>query len=437
MIIDFTIKNFRSYRDETTFTYEALDADFNNQNVCVVELEDGEKIRLLKSAAIFGANASGKSNVIWALHALLFLVRGSRTFSIDDGVVCYLPFFFEKRSLQLPVEFTIQFIVNKRRYQYQLMFDGDAVLKECLDVMKQNEWVNVFQRVGKASDKIHTITIGTAWEAVQQLNTSVLANQLFLSIAGTMPDNQLLDIYTFLSKIEAEPVADSIDLKQKNEAIAGVLLKENKKLFEQLRRLIHIADLGISNVNIVEHKEEEFRFPDNISEESRRDFIQNNKWEFALIHPVYDEGGIVSNHRMPIRLESTGTKNLFGVGARVLDVLNRGGVLAYDEMNIALHPALFHLLVELFHNPHSNPHNAQLLFTTLDSSIAGQSILRADQIWFAEKSKEGVSQLYSAQDFEDIGINVPFDSWYRSGRFGALPKFGNVDYIFEEDDKKA
>ena len=103
---------------------------------------------------------------------------------------------------------------------------------------------------------------------------------------------------------------------------------------------------------------------------------------------------------------------------------------AYDEINTAIHPALFQLIVSLFNNNKSNPNNAQLLFTTHDISIASDGNLRADQVWFAEKV-DGASQLYSAQDFDDINITVPFDRWYKSGRFGALPKFGNVDYIFE------
>lgn len=90
------------------------------------------------------------------------------------------------------------------------------------------------------------------------------------------------------------------------------------------------------------------------------------------------------------------------------------------------------MIVSLFNNNKSNPHNAQLLFTTHDASIAGDGMLRADQIWFAEK-EDGASQLYSAQDFDDISINIPFDKWYKSGRFGALPKFGNIDYIFGDN----
>lgn len=148
-----------------------------------------------------------------------------------------------------------------------------------------------------------------------------------------------------------------------------------------------------------------------------------------MIHKS-SSNGLTERIALGMNLESTGTKNLFGLGARILNILDKGGILAYDEMNIAIHPALFQLLVSLFHNPKSNPHNAQLLFTTHDASIAGESMLRADQIWFAEKGSDGGSQLFSAQDFDDVSINLPFEKWYRSGRFGALPKFGNIDYIF-------
>ena len=101
-----------------------------------------------------------------------------------------------------------------------------------------------------------------------------------------------------------------------------------------------------------------------------------------------------------MELESTGTKYLFGMGARVLEVLNRGGVLACDEMNIATHPELFKLLVSLFNNSKSNSKNAQLVFTTHDASIMADGVFRADQVWFAEKNENGESELFSVQDFE-------------------------------------
>lgn len=432
-LIELKIKNFKSYKEETTFTFEALDEVFNSNNYVIVELEDGKSVRLLKSAAIFGANASGKSNIIWALQALSFLVGNSRNFDVRTAIPVYNPFLLDEQTRTSPTEMSIDFVVNKIRYRYKIHFNM-IFLFEGLYIIKDGEEECVFIIDGETEPTNRKFVGGPGWRSTTlDLADGVLANQLFLSICGIKGANGLLDVYKALADIQAEPVGDSINLKQNNENVAGNILRDsNTKLFQQLKRLIHIADMGIDDVIMREHGESEFKFPDSVSEEIKRTLIQNNKWEFGMVHKSNVNGG-TGQVALGMNLESTGTKNLFGLGARVLDILDKGGVLAYDEMNIAIHPALFQLLVSLFHNPQSNPHNAQLLFTTHDASIVGESMLRADQIWFAEKGNDGGSQLFSAQDFDDVSINLPFEKWYRAGRFGALPKFGSIDYIFADE----
>lgn len=426
MIVEFKIKNFRSYKEETTFTFEALNEDFKNENYTIVELENEERIKLLKSAAIFGANASGKSNIIWAFHALSFLVAQSRNFDARTLIPVYTPFMMDETTRNSPTEFTIDFIIQKIRYRYTIHFDY-IIRLEKLDIIEKGKEICVFKMDGETNPEKRPLTFeeGYKSETLDMSNMQMLPNQLVLSGIGIKPDNGLLEVYKALADIQAEPVGDSINLKTNNENVAANILKNSdSKLFHQLKRLIHVADMGIDDIIMKEHGESEFKFPNSVPDNVKKAVIQENKWEFGMKH-----GNVI----LGMMYESTGTKNLFGLGARILNILDKGGILVYDEMNIAIHPALFHLLVSLFHSPISNPHHAQLLFTTHDASIAGDSMLRADQIWFAEKEKDGASQLYSAQDFEDISINLPFENWYRSGRFGALPQFGNINYIFNDE----
>lgn len=426
MIVEFKVKNFRSYKEETTFTFEALNENFKSENYTIVELENGESIKLLKSAAIFGANASGKSNIIWAFQALSFLVAQSRNFDARTPIPVYTPFIMDEKTRNQPTEFSIDFIIQKKRYRYIIHFDYIIRLEALYMIVKEEE-VCIFKMDGETNPDKRSLTIGEGYQStsLDLSNMQMLANQLILSGMGIKPDNGLLDIYKTLADIQAEPVGDSINLKTNNESVAANILKNSdSKLFHQLKRLIHIADMGIDDIIMQEHGESEFKFPDSVPDEVKRAVIRENKWEFGMRH-----GDVI----LGMMYESTGTKNLFGLGARILHILDKGGILVYDEMNIAIHPALFQLLVSLFHSPISNPHHAQLLFTTHDASIAGNSMLRADQIWFAEKEKDGASQLFSAQDFDDISINLPFENWYRSGRFGALPQFGNINYIFNNE----
>ncbi len=430
MIIEFKFKNYKSYKEEAILSFEAVENNVKSQNFFTVELADGEKVRLLKSAAILGANASGKSNVIWALYTLCFFIVNSRNFDNRTQLPGYVPFLFNGGA-EKPVEFCLDFIVKKNRYRYKINF-GLTFQYEGLFKINRNEERLVFE-IKEDHDKLgRGLIVGDAWPSTSfDLNHSLSSNQLFLSICGILPQNGLQEVYGVLADIIAVPIGDTINMKAINDSVSDNILKNEKtELFGQLKRLIHIADIGVSDIHMHEHSEEEFKFPDFVPEAQRKQFVQAHKWEVKMIHKANGK-----DFPLDMELESTGTKYLFGMGARVLDVLNRGGLLACDEMNIAVHPELFKLLVSLFNNPRSNPKNAQLLFTTHESLILSDGAFRADQVWFAEKNMNGESELFSAQDFKGVGISIPFDTWYRSGRFGALPKFGHIDFIFNNESK--
>lgn len=430
MIIEFKFKNYKSYKEETILSFEALENDFRSENYFTVTLESGEEVRLVKSAAILGANASGKSNVIWALYTLVFFVINSRNFDNRTQLPGYLPFAFNG-GVGKPVEMSIDFIVNYRRYRYVIAFDLVFRFEGLYEIV-QGEQIPVYVITEDQENKGRAFGHGPAWRSTTlDLSSNVSSNQLFLSICGVTPQNGLQEVYGVLADIMAIPIGETINLKAINDSVSDNILKSDKsEIFGQLKRLIHIADIGVHDIHMQEHTEEEFKFPDFVPESQRKQFVQAHKWEVKMIHKSNGK-----DFPLDMELESTGTKYLFGMGARVLDVLTRGGLLACDEMNIATHPELFKLLVALFNNTRSNPKNAQLLFTTHDASVIADGAFRADQVWFAEKNGNGESELFSAQDFEGVGISIPFDAWYKSGRFGALPKFGHIDYIFEDEQK--
>lgn len=436
MIIKLRFKNFRSYRDETSFTMEALPSEYLNCNYSTIKTITGEELRLLNSAAIFGANASGKSNVIWVLHALSEMVRNSRTYDSRTPVPYYYPFVFDDNFIHKPTEISIEFITKGKHFKYDIGFTN-LFHHEELSIWNGDSF-DLLYRFCDAENGGKSITYGNSKicpTTAVVLDGELYANQLFLSYIGTHPQNEWEDAYEELAYIETEPVTNSINLRLNNEnAAARILQKPNSNTMDRLNRLIQISDMGIEKVSVIEHSIDEFRMP--VPDDFRKAIFEQNKWEFNVIHKFQNANGVVEERSIPMLHESTGTKSLFGVGSRVLNVLENGGILAYDEMNVALHPELFLLIVSLFNNMKSNPHGAQLIFTTHDASIAREGVLRADQVWFAEKNNDCMSDLYSAQDFDDASINMPFEKWYRAGRFGALPKFGSVDYIFEEDVKK-
>ena len=233
--------------------------------------------------------------------------------------------------------------------------------------------------------------------------------------------------------MQIEPSAESSGMKKRNRKAANEILKNEKsKLFKQLRKLVRIADVGIEDIFLEKETDDSGDYYTGNSDKFR---LSQTFLKMQTLHKGYD-----NNHNLKVfrtsldDFESMGTNHLFNLGARVLQVLDTGGFLAYDEMNLALHPSLLALLVGMFNNPKSNPKHAQLVFTTHDATVVGDNQMRVDQVWFTEKNENGESEIFSAQDFDDISIVAPIEQWYRSGLFGARPILGSIDVIFEENE---
>lgn len=431
MIVEVKVKNYRSYKEEASLTFEALENDFNPDSVAVLQLEDGSNIRLLKSAAILGPNASGKSNIARAFSDVNYLVAHSRSFDVKRGVPVYQPFLLDRECRNQPSSITVLFVVEKREYSYFITFNHKMFLGEVLNEIVEGKELLVFSRTFDAEKNSYNMSFGEGWRSttLDLSNMNPLPNQLIMSELGTREANGLQNVYGELRGIQSEMVDSALDMSQNNSSVAGNILKnEQSRIFQQLKKLMMVADGNIQDIKMREHDDTEFNFPESIPAEVRKSFIAQNRWEFVFVHKGNGE-----NVGFSIGIESTGTKNLFSVGTNVLNVLNSGGMLVYDEMNVAMHPLLFRMLVRLFHSKKTNPYNAQLLFTTHDVSIIGDNLMRADQIWLAQKGEQGQSDLYSVQDFEDVSIVLPFDEWYRSGRFGALPNFKDIEQVFSNN----
>lgn len=427
MIVSLKFSNFKSYRDSAEFSFMALDDDFNADSVTTVTLEDGSSIRLLNAAVIFGANASGKSNVILALDTLVATVKDSLKYTGSSHPYFIFPYAFDRSFLNKPTTIEIDFIYGERRFVYYIAGKNDTIQREFLKEIRDNGNRIVFER--NADCKIKT---GRGWPTDKNIvdDSKLLPNQLMLSWIATKSLDGLQDVANYIANLTIYwGSAHSGASPEDRQLVMETIVKDTDSvIFKKLGFLLRLADLGIAKIDAYRNEDKDFKLPDSIDPREKRRLIYRNRWRLALGHTTANPKEICL---LDFGAESEGTKALFGVGARLLAALETGAFVAYDEINDAIHPSLLRFLVSLFQSKLTNPKGAQLLFSTHDSSVADYNTLRADQVWFVEKNN-AVSDLYSAQDFSDIGIQVPFESWYRAGRFGALPSIGDLNDLFQD-----
>jgi AAA15 family ATPase/GTPase len=417
MLIEFTVENFRSIRDAQTFTMEAFGSKFLlENNVGEVELAGGKKMRLLKSAVIYGANASGKSNLIKALHNLYFMVTESGSFKVGKGISCYEPFLLDKNSEGEPTRFKITFIgKNNIKYVYELAYNKEGIISEKLDYYPNGKVANLFKRGEKVfiPFDVHgfdSITLGSALNK-KNINNHILHNQLFLSKFGENAHEQLTEIYQYFSEIIVGDALDKNDITRLQQDVTEEINKpKNKHLLVRLSNLIKIADTKIDNVSIKS--------------------VQDKLRLFAQ-HAIYQGDTIVGDKSFNVEEESIGTQVLFTLGFFILKTLDEGGIFVFDELDSSLHPQLSSFLVRLFHNPMTNSKNAQIIFSTHEVLLLDKNTFRKDQIWFTEKDKTGATELFSANDFDGVRDDMPFDKWYLAGKFGGTPHIAESKFIME------
>jgi hypothetical protein len=436
MILQFQITNFRSIRDSFEFTLEAESGQSKQENLFEVAVAGGQTLRLLKSAVIYGPNASGKSNFIRALFNLTEFIKRSKDIRAESPIPYYEPFVFDVASEQAPCQFSIEFLMPGEgayvRYRYQIEFNRQEILGEELDYYPKGQKQNLFKRIvdRDAPTVLHTGRLG---KNLGYKEYSLFKNQLFLSqFGGDVPHEVLTGVYLYFNTIEVWNALDVNRISSLREEIANELLApENHHLLNRINKLLRIADTRINSISIEEDNKED-RPAGTIR--GKTSGIPNRAGsKISASHTLYDKGVEVGVKELPLRQESAGTNVLFALGGIILKRLEKGGVLFFDELDNSLHPKLSKFLVRLFNNPVSNPRNAQLVVATHEVTLLDKEVFRKDQIWFCEKDKFGSTEIFSAKDFEGVRDDTPFDKWYMNGKFGGQPKIKELEFIFSNE----
>lgn len=414
MLIEFSVENFRSIKDEAHLSLVAGPGKEHRETHLVTpELNEGVRsVPLVRSAAIYGPNATGKTNLVRALQAMQHIVRRS---GHEDGDLPIEPFLFDPETGPRPATFEVVGVVNRMRFQYGFSASQDHVAAEWLYTWPRGRIQFWFERSTDADTGKVRCKFGDKLTGDREVwRRATRPNALLLSTAVNLNSEQL------------KPISDWF---RENVHVAGIggwanffsVEWCNGSRKDEVLRFLRSADLGIGDVRVILKDFSPEMLPEDLPSELKQQVLENMSGaKFPEVRVSHNTG-----RGQPVELdlddESDGTQKMFALAAPWLDTLDSGHVIVFDELHDNLHPALVRFLVDRFHDPEANSRGAQLVFTTHDTSILSQDVFRRDQIWFCERNSRYETRVFPLTDFRPRHGVENLERSYLSGRYGALP----------------
>ena len=413
MLIEFRVKNFRCLRDEQVLSLVAS-ADKSQRDTHTLATGIKAAPALLRSAVVYGANASGKSNFIKALQFMRGVVMESATVIQPGQTFDRLqPFRLNADFAGQPTEFEVTFILDGVRYQYGFAMTSQRIVGEHLLVYKAFKPQRWFERHFDAKTGKDVYEFGAGLKGSKNVwEGATRPNALFLSMAVQLNSEALRPVFDWFAHHlvifnEVSPLAPQYSLQ---------MLKQDKQR-KAICDFLKAADISIADIDVVTRKApgQIFQFDSSTGKtEVRNEEIEQSELKF---HHVTKKGKAVFD----LVDESSGTRTLLFLTGPVLDMLSKGVTLLVDELDTSLHTHLVQALVRLFHRPEVNTGGAQLIFTTHDTALLdAYGLFRRDQVWFVEKKKDQSSELFGLTDFSPRK-NEALERGYLQGRYGAVP----------------
>jgi uncharacterized protein len=379
LLLHFSVKNFRSFEKEEVLNLSAgTGSELRDSNT----FEFSQNQHLVRSAVIYGPNASGKSNLIRAIFFLQQFVLASSTAYQEKQKIPLQPFRLNAKSQNEPSEFSIEFICNDIRFTYHVALTEDQIISEELCAYPKNYCQTWFTRTWNPSSKTYDWYQGPNFKGEHKVwEQMTRANALYLSTAVQFNSKQLKPIFLWFR--------DQLVILLKNGPAQEIYFNpdltfqflKDPKTASWIHKFMECADIGIENFHLIEEEASAIK-----------------KVAVRTQHKMLD-----SDQKVFFDLfldESDGTQRLFSQAGGWLKALREGLVLFVDELDLHLHPNIVRYLIELFHSPKTNQKNAQLIFTTHDTSLLDNDLFRRDQVWFVQKDQQQGSRLYSLLDFK-------------------------------------
>lgn len=433
MLIQFSVRNFKTFKEKTTLSLIASNYDKETRETENVTNNEKYNLRVLKSAVIYGANASGKSKFIEALMFMRSFTITSSKESQKGDEISVEPFKLNSESEKEPSEFEVLFDFKNVMYRYGFEVDRNKIISEWLYHKPKTKEVELFYRDFQDFE-IHSRSFKKGALAVKE--GLIRDNALLLSLAAQLNDSIAIEIIQWFKNLKT--ISGLSEAGYQGYTVSKTNNPEHK---EKILKLLKAADLGIQDIKLEILDIE--KLPKDMPKEMREKILKETKEDNAQFvsdiltsHKKYDVSKkFIQNVNFSLDDdESSGTKKFFALTGPILDVIENGYTLVIDELDSKLHPNLVCKIVSLFNSKELNPNNAQLIFNTHDTNLLDSGLFRRDQIWFTEKDKYGEGRLFSLADFksEDVRKKEPFEDNYIRGKYGAVPFLGLFDNIINK-----
>ena len=393
MLIQFKVANYRSIKGQVVLSMLASKDQEHGEHV----IDAGTMGRYLKSSIIYGANASGKSNLLLAFYFMVNYVLTSheKQLNIPTGRI---PFKFDSATPEEPSVFEVAFIADQIKYVYGFSANDQKIIDEYLYYYPNGRKAVVFER--EDTDNYRFTSDVELQKNLKERNTH---NKLYLSTAANWNYQKVLPVFDWFASCRV--------LNTRVESAYGTNGSDllDDKYREKIAQLLRVADFGIQTLRIKD------------GATSFTGILAGVLDNVEAVHQVKKENGECATYPLSMVEESTGTNTYFRLIGEVEKALETGCLLVADEMDAYLHPLLTQHIVSLFNSAENNPHGAQLIFSSHNTNFLDLDLMRRDQIWFTEKDENtGATDLYSLVDFS-VRKNAKVEKGYLLGRYGAIP----------------
>lgn len=443
MLIEYFVSNFRSIYKEQSFNMMAVNSYKEMEDTNLIVSKD---MNLLKSTAIYGPNASGKSTLLESLDTFRDIVLYSSTRYDIDSPLPVKPFAFSDNANNEPTTFELTFIEEGYKYNFEIVLNRERILEEYLTAYPKGQPQQWYSRFFNEDTKEYEYEYSSLFKGQKKVwEKATKKNALYLSTAINLQENeegQLFPVYNwFKNKLTPIGIHDWSDEMTKE-------LCKNEENKNIIVKFLKSAGIDIQDIELkIENKEELLSSIKNSELRETLSTMQNlllKTLSVDIIEKFNQRINVVFVHsngiKLDLREQSDGTQKLFAFASLWLESLQDGRVLFCDELNDNLHPALVKMLVDMF-NSELNDNSAQLVFTTHETSILNQETLRRDQVWFCERDKNLSTKIYPLSDFKPRKDYEDIENSYLTGRYGAIPYFEKISFkmskILGEDKNEA